>query len=140
MKKRAIAYVMAVLGAVLVAVLVVIATAHFSRVITFRKALVFPLDAVVTVELWHGEKSNIQVTDSDAILSALKKSDYMKEEDIDVVAPDQEVYVLTVLTDNRMEKFTILAQDGTGYWANENPVLFRCKELVTVLRNMSTAK
>ena len=125
--------------AVLVCAAVAVMLVRGSRTKAFRDAVAFPADAAVEAELWRGgEKLALQVSDSDALLTVLGKADYMKKGSVDVIAPDEEAYVVTVLTGSRMEKFTILAQEGTGYWADEVPAMFRCTELVELLRELKT--
>ena len=125
--------------AVLVCTAVAVAVVRGGRVKAFRDAVAFPADAAVEAELWRGgEKLPLQVSDPHALLAALSKADYVKKDAVDVIAPDEEVYVLTLMTENRMEKFTILPQEGAGYWAGETPAMFRCGELAEVLRGLKT--
>ena len=134
MKKKLAAFL-----AVLVCAAVAVAVVRGSRVKAFRDAVAFPADAAVEAELWRGgEKLPLQVDDSGAVLAALGKADYRKKGSVDVIAPDEEVYVITVLTGSGMEKFTVSAQEETGYWAGETPSMFRCGELAEVLRGLKT--
>ncbi|MBE6919233.1 MAG: hypothetical protein E7469_06080 [Ruminococcaceae bacterium] len=123
--------------AVLVCAAVAVMLVRGSGAKALRDAVAFPADAAVEAELWRGgEKLPLQVSDPHALLAALGKADYVKKGAVDVIAPDEEAYVLTVMTDSRMEKFTILPQEGTGYWAGETPAMFRCAELVEALRGL----
>ena len=131
MKKRYIN--VALLSAVLCAVLVSV-TIWNSQVAAFREAVNFPQDAAVEVELWQGgEKVALRVEDSQELLEALRKASYMRRGAVDVIVPEKEAYVLTVLTDNRMETFTVFPQEGIGYLTDETPVMFRRDALVALL-------
>ena len=135
--KKKIAICLAVLVCAAAAAVAMIGRGSGAKAL--RDAVAFPADAAVEAELWRGgEKLPLQVSDPHALLAALGKADYVKKDAVDVIAPDEEAYVLTVLTDSRMEKFTILPQEGTGYWAGETPAMFRCGELAEVLRGLKT--
>jgi len=131
--KKKIAICLAVLVCAAAAAAVAM-TGRGSGAEALGEAVRFPMDSSVEAELWRGgEKLPLQVTDAYTLQAALEKATYVKKGSVDVITAEQEAYVLTLMTENRMEKFTILPQEGTGYWAGETPAMFRCEDLVEVL-------